>query len=126
MTVSRVTQIAQRATDLDRAAEFYTRLLGRPPAARFDPPGLLFFRLGDTRLLLEHGAPSAVIYLQVDSVRAKVEELRAAGVPVESEPHVIFTHADATLGPAGHAEWMAFVTDSEGNTVGLVSHEAQV
>ncbi len=27
------------------------------------------------------------------------------------------------LGPAGTDEWMAFIRDSEGNTVGLVSHE---
>ncbi|HET8765987.1 MAG TPA: VOC family protein, partial [Pedococcus sp.] len=49
----KLAQVAQRATDLDRAARFYERLLGSPPLARFDPPGLLFFSLGDgTRLLL--------------------------------------------------------------------------
>jgi methylmalonyl-CoA/ethylmalonyl-CoA epimerase len=41
-------------------------------------------------------------------------------VSVEGEPHVIFTHEDDTLGPAGTDEWMAFVRDSEGNLVGLV------
>jgi methylmalonyl-CoA/ethylmalonyl-CoA epimerase len=50
--------------------------------------------------------------------------LRAAGVAIEGEPEVIFTHQDAALGPAGTDEWMAFVKDSEGNTVGLVSHHA--
>ena len=34
----------------------------------------------------------------------------------------IFRHADDNLGPAGMEEWMAFVKDSEGNTVGLISH----
>ena len=38
----KLTQIAQHAEDLDRAAEFYTALLGSAPAAVFDPPGLLF------------------------------------------------------------------------------------
>jgi catechol 2,3-dioxygenase-like lactoylglutathione lyase family enzyme len=33
-------QVAQHAADLDRAAAFYTRLLGAAPIARFDPPGL--------------------------------------------------------------------------------------
>ena len=37
-----------------------------------------------------------------------------------SEPHVIFSHADDTLGPAGTDEWQASVRDSEGNLVGLV------
>jgi methylmalonyl-CoA/ethylmalonyl-CoA epimerase len=115
-------QVAQHADDLDRASAFYERLLGSPPLARYDPPGLVFFALGDsTRLLLEQGAPSAMLYLEVPDVRTRVEELRADGVPVEAEPHVIFTHEDATLGPAGTDEWMAFVRDSEDNLVGLVS-----
>jgi methylmalonyl-CoA/ethylmalonyl-CoA epimerase len=33
---------------------------------------------------------------------------------------VIFTHEDDALGPAGTAEWQAFVRDSEGNLLGLV------
>lgn len=119
-------QVALRADDLDRAAEFYSMLLGSEPAGRFDPPGLLFFRLGGTRLLLERGAPSSLLYLRVPDVRARVEELRAAGVAVEGEPHVIFRHDDDALGPVGHDEWQAFVRDSEGNLVGLVSHEPVV
>jgi methylmalonyl-CoA/ethylmalonyl-CoA epimerase len=116
-------QVAQHADDLDRAAAFYERLLGRPPLARFDPPGLLFFGLGDgTRLLLETAASSAMLYLKVDDVPARIEQLRADGVVVEAEPHIIFSHTDDTLGPADSDEWMAFIRDSEGNLVGLVSH----
>ena len=33
---------------------------------------------------------------------------------------MIFGHDDDTLGPAGTDEWMAFFTDPEGSTVGLV------
>src|SRR3954453_415008 len=107
---TRLAQVAQHADDLDRAAAFYERLLGSPPLARFEPPGLLFFALGDgTRLLLEAGAPSAMLYIAVDDVRTRVEQLRADGVVVESEPHVIFSHTDETLGPAGSDEWMAFI-----------------
>jgi methylmalonyl-CoA/ethylmalonyl-CoA epimerase len=119
----RVLQVAQKATDLDRAAAFYTDLLGVPPAGRFDPPGLLFFRVGDTRLLLEANAASALLYFEVPSVRERIEELRGTGVEIESEPHVIFSHADDTLGPAGTDEWHAFIRDPEGNLVGLVSQE---
>ena len=113
-------QVAQRAVDLDRASAFYADLLGRQPTAVFDPPGLLFFDLGGTRLLLDKGAPTALHYFGVDDIDATVERLRAAGVRVEAEPHVIFGHEDDTLGPAGSDEWMAFVEDSEGNLVGLV------
>ena len=116
-------QVAQHAEDLDRAAAFYADLLGAPPTARFDPPGLLFFDLDGVRLLLDAGAPSALLYLRVDDVGSTVERLRAQGVVVESEPHVIFRHEDDTLGPAGTDEWHAFVRDSEGNLVGLVSQQ---
>jgi methylmalonyl-CoA/ethylmalonyl-CoA epimerase len=119
----RIAQIAQHAEDLERATAFYTELLGEGPVASFDPPGLVFFRLGDTRLLLESGAPSAMIYLHVQHVRDWVASWRERGHEIETEPHVIFTHADDTLGPAGHAEWMAFLRDSEGNLVGVISHE---
>ncbi|HZY08225.1 MAG TPA: VOC family protein [Ilumatobacteraceae bacterium] len=117
-------QVAQHVDDLERATAFYTRLLGEPPVATFDPPGLVFFRLGDTRLLLERGAPSALVYLRVDDVRASVEQLRADGVSIADEPHVIFTDENGLFGPAGAQEWMAFITDSEGNLVGLASQNA--
>ena len=81
--MSRIVQIAQHADDLDRAAAFYEQLLGQPPTARFDPPGLLFFTLGGTRLLLEQGAPSATIYLEVEDARASIvraiRDLEATG-----------------------------------------------
>lgn len=115
-------QVAQHAEDLHRARAFYEGLLGEPAVAMFDPPGLLFFRLGGTRLLLDRAAPSALIYLEVGDVADTVERLRAAGVGVEAEPHVIFTHEDDTLGPAGRQEVQAFVRDSEGNLVGLVGY----
>jgi methylmalonyl-CoA/ethylmalonyl-CoA epimerase len=116
----RLVQVAQRADDLDRAAAFYSDLLGTEPTGRFDPPGLLFFDLDGVRLLLERGAQSATLYLGVVDIDATVERLRAAGVAVEAEPHVIFSHPDDALGPAGTDEWQAFVRDSEGNMVGLV------
>jgi predicted enzyme related to lactoylglutathione lyase len=116
-------QVAQRVTHLTRATAFYAELLGSPPDAVFDPPGLVFFRLGTTRLLLDRAAPTALIYLSVDDVRGEIKRLRRRGVEVTTEPHVIFQHTDDTLGPAGSDEWMAFIADSEGNTVGLVSSE---
>jgi methylmalonyl-CoA/ethylmalonyl-CoA epimerase len=117
----RLIQVAQYASDLHRAATFYSQLLAVQPTAVFDPPGLLFFDLGGVRLLLERGAPRALLYLEVPDARESVEELKRRGVEVVAEPHVIFSHTDGLLGPAGTDEWMAFIRDSEGNTVGLVS-----
>jgi predicted enzyme related to lactoylglutathione lyase len=118
--VMRLVQIAQRAEDLERAAAFYTMLLGTGPTASFDPPGLVFFDLDGVRLLVDRAAPSALHYFDVEDVDATVARLRDEAVTVESEPHVIFSHEDDTLGPAGTDEWMAFVRDPEGNVVGLV------
>ena len=117
-----ILQVAQHADDLQRARAFYQRLLDAEPTGFFDPPGLLFFQAGAVRLLLEQGATSVLIYLKVDDVRATVESLRTDGVEIVAEPRVIFSHTDDSLGPAGMEEWMAFLKDSEGNTVGLISH----
>jgi methylmalonyl-CoA/ethylmalonyl-CoA epimerase len=94
------------------------------PTAVFDPPGLLFFDLDGLRLLLERGAPRALLYLEVPDVRESVELLQGRGVEVVEPPRVIFRHTDGLLGPEGTDEWMAFIKDSEGNTVGLVSQLA--
>jgi methylmalonyl-CoA/ethylmalonyl-CoA epimerase len=118
----RLVQVAQHVEDLDRAVAFYEDLLGTKVAAQFDPPGLAFFLLDGTRLLLEKSAQPGLIYLEVDDVEFTTDELRKRGVTIESEPHVIFQHTDGTLGPVGTDEWMSFIRDSEGNTVGLVSY----
>jgi methylmalonyl-CoA/ethylmalonyl-CoA epimerase len=120
--MTRLVQVALHATDLDRAAAFYGDLLGAGPTGRFEPPGLLFFDLDGTRLLLDGNAPSSMLYLEVDDVRRAVEALRGRA-EIVTEPHAIFTHEDDALGPAGTTEWQAFLTDSEGNTLGLVSFE---
>jgi methylmalonyl-CoA/ethylmalonyl-CoA epimerase len=117
-------QVAQHADDLQRAANFYEMLLGEKPIATFDPPGLVFFRFGQTRLLLDRVAPTALLYLGVEDVRVRIDELAAQDVTVDTPPHQIFTHEDDSLGPAGHDEWQAFIKDSEGNLVGLVSQHA--
>lgn len=113
-------QVAQRVTDLDRAEAFYSDLLGSAPTGRFEPPGLLFFQIGETRLLLDKGAPSSLIYLKVEDLEATLDRLRARGVAVVSEPHVIFRHQDDSLGPSGLDEWHAFIRDPDENLVGLI------
>jgi len=119
----RLVQVALHASDLDRASDFYTVLLQRDPVARFDPPGLLFFDLDGVRLLLDAEAPASLLYLYVDNVHETLERLSGIA-DVLSKPHVIFTHADDALGPAGQEEWQAFIRDSEGNTVGLIAFQS--
>jgi methylmalonyl-CoA/ethylmalonyl-CoA epimerase len=92
--------------------------------ARFDPPGLAFLALGATRLLLESGAPSSLLYLGVDDVAVMTEYLRDRGVTIESEPHVIHVDETGQFGPPGEVEEMSFFRDSERNLVGLSGRRA--
>jgi methylmalonyl-CoA/ethylmalonyl-CoA epimerase len=115
-------QVAQRIVDLDRAVSFYSELLGKPPIAAFYPPGFGFFDLDGVRLFLDVNAASTLIYLEVKDVRDTIEQLRAKGHMVTTEPHVVFPDDDGLFDAPGN-EWLAFIEDSEGNQVGLMSRE---
>jgi methylmalonyl-CoA/ethylmalonyl-CoA epimerase len=119
MTSPAIRQVAQHVEDLDRAVAFYRDVLGLTLLARFDPPGLAFFQAGDLRLLLEKGAPPALIYFGTPDVATATDALRDRGVTIESEPHVVFEDAEGTFGPGGESELLAFFRDSEGNLLGL-------
>ena len=115
-------QVAQRIENLDRAVVFYNRILGSEPIAVFNPPGFAFYNLDGVRLFLDVNAPAALIYLEVEDVTAKVEELRADGIKVLNEPHVVFPDEGGLFDVPGD-EWLAFVEDSEGNQLGLMSRK---
>jgi len=117
-------QVAQHAEDIDRAADFYSSVLGGTFIAKFEPAGLAFVGFDGVRLLLEQGVPSSMIYLGVPDVRETVDRLRADGVTIHTEPHRIHVDADGSFGEPGWEEWMAFIRDSEGNLVGLASRHA--
>jgi methylmalonyl-CoA/ethylmalonyl-CoA epimerase len=116
-------QIAVRVHDLDRAVAFYRDVLG----LRFlfqAPPGLAFFSCGGVRLMLsrpeapEHDHPGSILYYVVDDLDAAWRTVTARGAAPatagRAEPHLIAKLPD-------HDLWMAFVQDSEGNLLGLMS-----
>ncbi len=115
-------QMGLKAVDLERAAKFYTELLGAKPIAVFDPPGFAFFDLAGVRLFLDVNSANTVVYLEVADVRTQTETWRAAGITVSSEPHVVFPDPDGLFDAPGN-EWLAFIEDSEGNQIGLMSRE---
>ena len=123
--VRRVHQVAQRAEDLDRAVDFYRDALEVPFIARFDPPGLAFFDLGNTRLLLNRGSPSALLYLDVEDIEASSRALAGRGVELVGEPHRIHRDEEGLFGPAGTEEWMVFFRDSEQNLLALVERRVE-
>jgi methylmalonyl-CoA/ethylmalonyl-CoA epimerase len=115
-------QVSQRIEKLDRAVAFYNRVLGYEPIAVFDTPGFAFYNMDGVRLFLDMNAPAALIYIEVNDVASKIEELRADGVKVLKEPHVVFPDISGLFDVPGD-EWLAFIQDSEGNQVGLMSRK---
>lgn len=115
-------QIALGCEDLVRAQDFYTRLLGKDPIAVFEQPGFCFFDLDGTRLLIEIGGPKSLLYIGVADVRDTVTSLRERGFTIHTEPHIVFPDQGGLFDHPGN-EWLAFIEDSEGNLVGLMSRE---
>ena len=118
----KIRQISLACKDIDRAKTFYSDLLKMEPIAVFPTPGMLFYDLAGTRLLLELGGAASRIYLQVGDVVAEIEKLRTRGVTVAIEPHVVFPDPQGIFDAPGN-EWLAFIEDSEGNMIGLMSRE---
>ena len=114
-------QVAARADDLDSSIDFYRNVVGCDFLGKFDPPGLAFFDLAGTRLLLEKGASPATLYLRVDDIGAAFETLRGRGVTFLDEPHLIHRDEEGIFGNPGSEEWMVFFRDPSANLLGLVS-----
>ena len=121
MKVNRIHQIAVFARDLEEATLFYRDTLGATFLAQFDPPGLVFFDFGGTRILLEKTGPKASVYFRVDDIHAAHQELVEKGVTFIAEPHMIFRDDNGTFGAAGEEEWMAFFSDPSDNILAIAS-----
>ena len=112
-------QIAVPVKDLDRAVAFYRDSLRLRFLFRASP-GLAFFDCGGVRLLIEvpenesFRHPSSVLYFRVADIQAAYQRLTARGVQFLGEPHVIARLPTMTV-------WMAFYSDTEGNTHALMS-----
>ena len=117
---SRLAQVALPVRDLDRAKSFYGDTLGLDHL--FDaPPGLAFFRCGETRLMLSRTDAAAatdrtMLYYAVPSAREAMAALAAQGVRIEEKARCI-AQVD------GRDVWLGFLFDSEGNPVGVMSEE---
>lgn len=112
-------QIAMNAHDLPRAVAFYRDQL-RLPLLFEAPPKMAFFACGDVRLMLSlpesptYDHPGSILYFRVPDIEAAHASLSARGVAFAGAPHLVARLPD-------HELWMAFFTDSEGNTLALMS-----
>ncbi|WP_457150638.1 VOC family protein [Mesorhizobium sp. P5_C1] len=119
--IGAVRQIALSAgRDLDVTLAFWREVLGMAVHARFDPPGIAFIMAGDVRLLFTDGVPAGTVYLDMSGLDHFHAEAKAAGVPFTAPPTLVHNDTEGQFGPAGESEWMAFLKDPAGNTIGLV------
>lgn len=122
--IGAVRQVALSAgRDLDRTLAFWRDLLGMPVHARYDPPGIAFLLAGDVRLFFSDGVPPGTVYLDMAGLDDFHASAKAAGVPFTAAPALVHLDKEGLFGPAGEAEWMAFLKDPGGNTVGLVERK---
>lgn len=115
-SLGRISQIARRVENLDRARAFWRDGLGLRELYAF--PGLAFYDLSGTRLMLrETGSrdEADILYLAVPDIGAAHAELGGRGLVFSGAPHIIHRHPDGT------EEWMAFFKDDEGRDLALHS-----
>ena len=117
--ITRLGQIQLRASDVERAADFYEKVLGLKLLFKA-PPGLAFFDCGGVRLMLdrpqkpEFDHAGSILYFAVPDIQAAHATLKDKGVRFEDEPHMIARRPD-------HDLWMTFFRDSENNLLALMS-----
>jgi methylmalonyl-CoA/ethylmalonyl-CoA epimerase len=120
--ITRLGQIAIPVHDLDRAIVFYRDTLGLPLS--FTAGKLAFFNCGGVRLMLSvpekpgFDHPSSILYFAVPDLAAAHQQMLAAGVHFEDQPHLIAKLPD-------HDLWMTFFRDSERNVLALMSEVPQ-
>ena len=117
--ITRLGQIQIRTYDVERAADFYERILGLKLLFKA-PPGLAFFDCGGVRLMLdrpekqEFDHASSILYFAVPDIQVARARMKGQGVRFEDEPHMIARMPD-------HDLWMTFFRDSEENLLALMA-----
>jgi methylmalonyl-CoA/ethylmalonyl-CoA epimerase len=113
-------QIALTVRDLARAKDFYQNTLG--VRFLFDAGTMAFFQCGAVRLMIGLGDESisiggTILYFKVQDLENVHRELEGKNVTFLQPPHLVARMPD-------HDLWMAFLKDTEGNTLGLMSEVA--
>ncbi len=125
VSLSKIRQIAVPVTDIVEATRFYRDVLGMRHL--FDaPPQLSFFDCGGVQLMLsgpeaagkEADRTRPIIYYDVAEIKDTHAKITAAGAATIEQPHLIARMA-------GREIWIGFVSDGQGNMVGLMSDVAE-
>ena len=115
--ITNIGQIALTVKELPRAVAFYRDVLGL--SYLFEASNLAFLNCGGTRIMLTtaespESTYNSILYYKTDDIHAACQVLKDRGVVFESEPRMIARMPD-------HELWMAFLRDSEGNLLALMS-----
>jgi methylmalonyl-CoA/ethylmalonyl-CoA epimerase len=116
--IEKIGQIAVNVHDVTRATTFYRDTLGLP--LLFEAGGMAFFDCGGVRLMLskpetpEFDHPGSIIYYKVGDIGAVCAQLKGKGAQFVQDAHLLAKMPD-------HDLWMAFLRDTEGNFLGIMS-----
>ena len=119
--LNEIGQIALTVRDLERAKNFYQNTLGMK--FLFDAGTMAFFQCGAIRLMIglsEETVSSGgtILYFKVEDIEKVHRVLVDRGVEFVQAPHLIARMPS-------HDLWMAFLKDTEGNTLGMMSEVAR-
>jgi predicted enzyme related to lactoylglutathione lyase len=117
--ISAIRQVRVNVKDLPRAVSFYRDTLEIPFLFEQPDAGIAFFECAGVRLYLAATESSgqvetATIYYEVPDLDAAYEALSVRGVEFTDPPHTVYRLDDVE----GR---MAFLLDSEGNSVALMA-----
>jgi methylmalonyl-CoA/ethylmalonyl-CoA epimerase len=116
--ITGLAQVALSVKDIDTATTFYRDVLGLPFLFSA-PPGLAFFQVGPTRLMLsastEGGVGShGILYYAVADIQSAFAAVTGRGAVAKEPPRMIAK-------VAGREVWLAALEDPDGHIVGLMS-----
>ena len=115
--VTSIGQIAITVQDMPRAVAFYRDVLGLKYL--FEATGMAFFDCSGVRLMLSisekpDSTYGSIIYYKTEDIEGAASDMRERGVQFEAPPRMIAKMPD-------HDLWMAFLRDTEGNLLALMS-----
>ena len=113
----RIGQIAITVSDLACSKDFYRNTLGMK--FLFDAGNMIFFQCGDIRFMVglseePVGAGGTILYFRVQDIHRTYAVLSEQEVTFTRVPHLVAKMPD-------HDLWMAFLTDPDGNMLGMMS-----
>ncbi len=115
--ITSIGQIAVTVQNLGRAVGFYRDVLGLKYL--FETGGMAFFDCAGTRLMLSASDKAdstygSIIYYNTPDIEGAAAAMLKQGVRFEAPPRMIAKMPD-------HDLWMAFLRDTEGNLLALMS-----